>query len=133
MEIPIIVKDRCHSSETVSKWRSVWSSICEMCYNRQNIQEEIITTPGPLSIDDETVYGATEEEHSYFYSFYRCKNDEQITLDYTWKHYDQKRPIPMVVPELKKLHVPAHLFYTLGVKSWFAECFPNCKVTFWKL
>jgi len=135
MEIPIIVRDRQLSKETVDKWRSVWTSICEMCYNNKNIQEEIIVTPGDIQIDEELILNADEIQHTQFFAFRYCLNEEDILLDTVWKEYSRiAGPDNLYkIPEFKRLHVPAYLYYTIGVNSWFRECFPNCKVTFWQI
>ena len=76
-----------------------------------------------------------EQDQAIFYGQRYAINDEQITLDYMWKEYSQKAGpgvMPRVVPELTQLHVPACLFYSLGVDSWFSHSFPNCKVTYWE-
>jgi hypothetical protein len=136
MKIPIIVQDKQYSEETINKWKTVWNSICEMCYNGTNIQEEIITEPGYFQVDEEVIPDADEKEQARFYGERYANNDEQITLEHTWKEYSQtagSNVVLKVIPEFKRLHVPVCLYYTLGVYSWFAECFPNCKVTFWEV
>lgn len=131
----IVVRDYQYSGETINKWKLVWSSICDMCYNNSNIREEIIAEPGTIQVDEELVLNASEKDHAQFYGRRYCINDEQLLLDTVWKEYSQKAGIGgtlHVVPEFKRLHVPANLYYTMGVDSWFRECFPNCKVTFWE-
>ena len=131
----IIVRDYQYSGETISKWRTVWNTICEMCYNNSNIQHEIITQPGIIRVDEEVVLDNSEKGHSQFYGRRYCINDEELILDTVWKEYSQKAGVGAqlyVITEFKRLHVPTHLYYTLGVDSWFRECFPNCTVTFWE-
>lgn len=135
MEIPLVVCDNKYSQETINKWKTIWSSICDMCYTGINIQEEIITNPGYFQVDDEVMMNSNEKEQSIFYGNQYPTNDKEITLDYTWKEYSQKADpgvMPSVVPEFKHLHVPIFLFYTFGVDAWFSHSFPNCKVTFWE-
>jgi len=135
MEIPLLVKDHQYSGETVAAWQHVWKTICDMSYFGTNIQEEIVTSPGYFQVDEEVMMETGEQDQTHFYGQRYAINDEQLTLDYIWKDYSQKAgPIVQlqVVPNFKHLHVPACLFYTLGVDSWFSECFPNCKVTFWQ-
>ena len=106
-----------------------------MCYHGANIQEEMITTPGYFQVDEELMLSKCEKEQTQFYGQRYAINDEQLTLDHTWKEYSLNAGLgfnPLVVPEFKRLHVPAHLFYTLGVDSWFKHSFPNCTVTFWE-
>ena len=135
MEIPLIVRDHQFSGETVYAWKRVWKAICDMCYHGANIQEEMITTPGYFQVDEELMLSKCEKEQTQFYGQRYAINDEQLTLDHTWKEYSLNAGLgfnPLVVPEFKRLHVPAHLFYTLGVDSWFKHSFPNCTVTFWE-
>jgi hypothetical protein len=131
-----IVRDNQYSVQTISKWKNVWSSICEMCYNNSNIQAEIITQPGSIQIDEELILNASEKDHSNFFAKRYCINDEELILDTVWKEYSKKAGPGgklFVIPEFRHLHVPAFLFYTLGVNSWFRECFPNCDITFWEV
>lgn len=135
MEIPLIVRDHQYTAETVAAWQNVWKLICDMSYHGTNIQEEIITSPGQFQIDEEIIKDNDESEQCYFYNLRYALNVEELTLDHIWKQYSQKAGpgvVLHVVPEFKHLHVPLQLHYTLGVNSWFAESFPNCKVTYWK-
>lgn len=135
MEIPLIVRDHQYSAETVAAWQYVWKAICEMSYHGKNIQREIVTSPGYFQVDEETMKEKDESEQCYFYNLQYTLNTEEMTLDHIWKEYSQNAG-PSVklhfVPEFKHLHVPACLYYALGVNSWFKECFPNCEVTYWK-
>ena len=135
MEIPLLVRDHNYMPQTVDAWQHIWKTICEMSYHGKNIQEEIVTTPGYFQVDEEVLSDRSEEEQTYFYNLMYADNDDCLTLDHIWKQYSEKagpNATLHVVPEFKHLHVPACLYYTLGVNSWFAECFPNCKVTYWK-
>ena len=135
MEIPLLVRDHQYSAETVFAWQRIWKTICDMCYHGANIQEEIVTTPGYFQLDEEKMLSKSEKEQTHFYGQRYAINDEQLTLDYIWKDYSQSAGpgfTPLVVSEFKQLHVPACLFYTMGVDSWFSHSFPNCKVTFWE-
>lgn len=134
MQISILVNDKHYSDITINKWKTVWSSICEMAYNGNRIQHEIITKPGCISVDHETTFGLGESDHTDFYAQQYCDNETLLTLEHTWKQYSQKEGAGHkmhTVPEFQRLHVPECLYYTLGVKNWFAECFPNCQVTYW--
>jgi len=58
------------------------------------------------------------------------------TLDSVWDIYskikiDDEYIGVHVVPELKKVYVPAELFDSLGIYAWFSYCFPNCVITTW--
>lgn len=135
MEIPLIVREHQYSPKTIQAWQAVWRSVCDMAYNGTNIQEEIVTTPGYFQVDEEVMTDKIEKDQYSFYKSDYPVNDEELILDHIWKYYSQKAGPSAklhVVSEFKHLHVPACLFYTLGVESWFAECFPNCKVTFWE-
>jgi hypothetical protein len=130
MEIPLIVHSKQYSEETVLAWQTVWKTICDMSYHNTNIQEKIVTTPGYFQMDDKVMLNKDEQAQTYFYSQRYPNNDEQLTLDYIWKKYSSAKP--HVVREFRYLHVPYSLYYVIGVNSWFRECFPNCKVTFWE-
>jgi hypothetical protein len=107
-----------------------------MCYKNINIQTEIITKPGSIQVDEELVLNANEKDHSLFYGRRYYNNEKELLLDDTWKEYSQNAGpgcIMYTIPEFTHLHVPAQLFYTFGVDAWFQQCFPNCKVTFWKM
>jgi hypothetical protein len=135
MDIPLVVSNHQFAGQTVVAWQRIWKAVCEMSYEGTNIQEEIVTTPGYFQIDDEVMMETGEADQANFYGRRYAINDELLTLDYVWKEYSQKAGAgftPRIVPEFKHLHIPACLFYTLGVDSWFSECFPNCTVTYWE-
>lgn len=94
----------------MDSWKSVWETICKMAYENEAPFEKIIIEPSEFS------------------------NNEENTLDYTWKAYSKKHGsnMPGIVPEFKELYVPRILFENLGIYSWFRYSFPNCKVEFWK-
>lgn len=135
MEIPIVIRYNHYREETVDKWRDVWSTICEMCYNGNRIAKSIIVLPGSIQIDEELSLNPSEQDHCEIYRMRDWSNDNVITLDHTWKKFS-KTAGPrnlLVVPEFKELHVPKSLFDSLGVTQWFRHCFPNCKVTYWDI
>lgn len=138
MKIPLHIYREKYSEDTVHGWQQVWKAICKMCYEETSIEEEIITRPGFIDIDDAHISDTNNIEltHTLYYNQRYPINEEVITLDYIWKQYSEKAGpgfTPKVVPEFKRLHVPGVLFYTLGVDSWFRHCFPNCKITFWDI
>jgi hypothetical protein len=136
MEIHLIVQDQQYCLETIEAWQYVWKILCDMSYSAGNIQTELRTKPGSFEVDDEVMMDSDEQQQSKFYGQRYPINDELLTLDYMWKAYSQRAGagfVPRVVPELKSIHVPACLFYTLGVDQWFSHSFPNCKVTYWKM
>ena len=83
-----------------------------MAYFRTHISDEIVV--GPHNIPN-----------------------EKATLDYHWQRYSSlKDPNgdyieALVVPELKRIVVPLHLFYTQGVLAWFKHSFPNCDINYY--
>jgi len=134
MEIHLLVQHEQYCLETVEAWQYIWRVICDMCYLGKPPHETIIIRPGAFEVDDEIVMNSGEAEQTRFYEKRSPINDEQITLDSVWKVYSAGAGpdfTPHVVPEFTRLHVPACLFYSLGVERWFAHSFPNCKVTFW--
>lgn len=128
MKVSLIVKDNQYSEETVKQWQDVWETLCDMCYHQKNVQESIITYPGQFELENELDLDALQQDHCDYYERRKPTNDEEITLDYTWKKYKGE---VSVVPELKKIYVPVSLFNSLGVKSWFRYCFPNCEISYW--
>jgi hypothetical protein len=132
MRITIDIKNNHYCPETLQGWFQIWSQVCRMAYNKENIVESIIAEPGIVSIDGLVLLNQTEEFHSKVYKKRVPINDEHITLDYVWSIYSKKYKYVHIVPEFKELHVPKELFENLGVKQWFNYSFPNCKVTYWK-
>jgi hypothetical protein len=90
-----------------------------MAHERKNVVEELAVLP-------------ESENEAAFYSRNSCPNFEELTFDYSWKHYAPNRKDPLEVPELKRLYVPRCLFMTVGVSTFMEIVFPNCKVEFWE-
>lgn len=106
--------------DTVLAWQKVWDTLFRMAYLREGIVDKIITIP-------------TRSDDLEFYQNRNPKNYYEITLDYCWREFCKIHKDSLhVVPELKEIYVPECLFACLGVWSWFAHSFPNCKITFWK-
>jgi hypothetical protein len=121
MEIPIVIRHNHYRDETVEMWKSVWSTICEMCYNGNFVTEKIIVEPTSIQIDEELILNASRSDHYQVYKTTDCENLEELTLDYTWRQYSKKagpRNL-LVIPEFRRLHVPECLFESHVVKQWF--------------
>jgi hypothetical protein len=81
-----------------------WKQLFDMAYLRKNIVEELVVSSNSI--------------------------EEEDSMDYTWKQYNEKYKTMLEVPELKKLVTPYYLFYCLGCNSFFREVFPNCSIEF---
>ena len=104
--------------EVIDKWHAVWYHLLDMAYKRERLVESLVVVP-------------VGENERAFYSKNNCPNFEELTFDYSWKHYKTDMKDPLEVPELKRLHVPYSLFMALGVTLFMEEVFPNCDVTYW--
>jgi hypothetical protein len=104
--------------DVVTQWQNVWKQLCTMAYTRENITDQLLIIP-------------QSSNENTFYERNTCPNNEEITLDYTWKEFSKKYHDALVVPELKMIFVPRVLFECLGVYSWFKFSFPNCTIMFW--
>jgi hypothetical protein len=131
MEIPLFLNGRVYENHTVDGWQCVWDKICRMAYEGRDVCESIVTKPGITYVDGKIVEGLS---HSQMYSNNDPINHYFLTLENIWKQYSQLYPYeyPKVIPELKELVVPYHLYNCLGVRSWFKHSFPNCVVTYWE-
>lgn len=105
--------------EIILEWQAFWSRLCTMAYTREDIAEELC------------VYPKTNNE-AVFYERNCCSNLDTLHLDHMWEKYSKQYHEALVVPELKKIHVPRALFECLGVYKWFEYSFPNCEITFWE-
>lgn len=134
MEIPLFINGNRYEEHTVEQWQQVWDLICKMAYEKTNICEAIITTPGFLHINGTVFNDKSQKTHSYEYGRAQPVNTYFLTLDNVWKQYSNLYgpQMPHVIPELKVLVVPRVLYDSLGVSNWFRYSFPNCKVTFWE-
>jgi hypothetical protein len=133
MEVPLYVRNKQLSMETIEGWRVVWQKICTMAYEQKSLAEKIITRPGKMNIDGRLYEVKSESFHTKIYSSEDIINQYFATLDYTWKEFSKQygTSMPHVVPELREIHVPRVLFENMGVRAWFNHSFPNCRVFFW--
>lgn len=135
MKIPLIVKGRCYTQETVNDWTQVWETICKMAYEGTESTSTILTTPSFMMVEETANDNLNEIEHSNYYKKKYPDNEYEITLDCVWKKYSRMYPYmdyPLVNLGLERLHVPRTLFESLGIYPWFKYSFPNCKITFWE-
>lgn len=111
--------DTYYHANTVFAWQQFWDRLCRMSYLREGVVNKLTVLPAE---DDDVVY----------YQNRNAKNYDEITLDYSWRKFCQTyKGEVFCVPELKELYVPESLFACAGVWSWFAQSFPNCKITYW--
>ena len=109
-----------YSDDTVLAWQSFWLRLCKMSYLREKVVNKLAVLP-------------SDDSDNEFYSKRNSQNYNDITLDHTWKEFCKSyKGDVMIVPELEELYVPESLFTCIGVSTWFAHSFPNCKITYWK-
>lgn len=134
MKIPLIVKGRNYSQETLDSWTQVWETICKMAYEGNESISSMITSPSFMIVEELANDNLNEAEHSNYYKKRYPDNDYEITLDCMWKKYSRMYPThdPCVNLSFERLHVPRPLFESLGIYPWFRYSFPNCKITFWE-
>ena len=134
MKIPLIVKGRNYSQETVDSWVQVWETICKMAYEGEENTTSIITSPSFMIVEENANDNLDEAEQSNYYKKRYPDNDYEITLDCTWKKYSRMYSHlnnSLINLGFERLHVPRPLFENLGIYLWFKYSFPNCKITFW--
>lgn len=135
MKLPLIVKGRNYSQETVDDWSQVWETICKMAYEGKQTTSAILTTPSFMMVEESANDNLSEGEHSSYYRKKYPDNEYDITLDCTWKKYSRMyshMKDPLINLGFERLHVPRPLFESLGIYPWFRYSFPNCKITFWE-
>jgi hypothetical protein len=93
----------------MEKWQDLWIQICDMAF---------------YGIHTAEILGWEKEEYD--------ENDPLIRFEHIYDIYKKLKWEVHVVPELKQLTVPRHLFMFLGVRSFFSYCFPNCELVFWE-
>ena len=113
------------SEGAIERWQGFWRRLLGMAYERSNITDQLFAES----------CGEDSQNLNIWKLHYKA---EFLTFEYMWKKYSQRRDEngnyiqPLVVPELKFLYVPFHLFQCVGVDSFMKHCFPNCTVSYWE-